>query len=237
MNADDYCRDIEAHLCRRNQGHLVRIVGPAFDTVRRWAEMGIPLKVAFQGIDRYVERATAKGPRRRPVRIEFCEADVLDAFDAWRRAVGVRDSADRALVDGVPDDTSTPARRAPSTHLDRVIARLTALRSGSSTFSQWDAAVDRAVRRLDGLRAPARRARGADRDRLIAELAAIDAEVTDAARQTLKGETAAEIAREADLELEPFRERMEPSAFAAAHKRCADRLLRESLGLPAIAVE
>ena len=119
MNADDYCRDIEARLCRRNQGHLVRIVGPAFDTVRRWAEMGIPLKVAFQGIDRYVERATAKGPRRRPVRIEFCEADVLDAFDAWRRAVGVRDSADHALVDGVPDDTSTPARRAPSTPRSR----------------------------------------------------------------------------------------------------------------------
>jgi hypothetical protein len=50
---------------------------------------GVPLKVAFRGIDRYCERYYAKGPRRRPVRIEFCEADILDLFDAWRRAVGV----------------------------------------------------------------------------------------------------------------------------------------------------
>ena len=49
----------------------------------------MPLKVACAGIDRYFERYYRKGPRRRPVRIEFCEADVLDAFDDWRRAVGV----------------------------------------------------------------------------------------------------------------------------------------------------
>ena len=42
----------------------------------------------MRGIDRYFERYYAKGPRRRPVRVEFCEADVLDVFDEWRRAVG-----------------------------------------------------------------------------------------------------------------------------------------------------
>ena len=30
-----------------------------------------------------------RGTRRRPVRVEFCDADVLDVFDEWRRAVGV----------------------------------------------------------------------------------------------------------------------------------------------------
>ena len=44
----------------------------------------------MQGIDRYVDRArTPEGRAGAPIRIEFCEADVLDAFDAWRRAVGV----------------------------------------------------------------------------------------------------------------------------------------------------
>src|SRR6188474_3561032 len=84
-----YCRDIEAYLCRKNDGHLVRIVGPAFEQVLGWANKGVPIKIAFLGIDRYFERYYAKGPRRRPVRIEFCEADVLDAFDQWRRAVGI----------------------------------------------------------------------------------------------------------------------------------------------------
>jgi hypothetical protein len=57
--------------------------------VTGWANQAVPVKIAEAGIDRYFERYYRKGPRRRPVRIEFCEADVLDAFDEWRRAVGV----------------------------------------------------------------------------------------------------------------------------------------------------
>src|SRR3970282_2162051 len=86
---DQYCREVEAYLCRKNDGHLVRIVGPAFEQVCGWATRGVPLKIAQRGIDRYFERYYAKGPRRRPVRVEFCEADVLDFFDEWRRAVGL----------------------------------------------------------------------------------------------------------------------------------------------------
>jgi len=102
MDVDSYCRDIEAHLCRRNAGHLVRISGPAFDLVRGWAQRGIPFTVAQQGIDRYIDRSNARGLRRRPARIEFCEADVLDAFDAWRRAVGIhRAEAEASEAEGV----------------------------------------------------------------------------------------------------------------------------------------
>ena len=32
-----YCRAIEAHLCRVNGGHLIRVVGVAFDLVARRA--------------------------------------------------------------------------------------------------------------------------------------------------------------------------------------------------------
>ena len=74
----DYCRQIETYLCRKNEGHLIRIVGPVFEQVSAWAAQGVPLAVAFKGIDRYCERYYAKGPRRRPVRVEFCEADILE---------------------------------------------------------------------------------------------------------------------------------------------------------------
>src|SRR5580765_1882039 len=112
----NYCREIEAHLCRKNDGHLVRIVGPAFDLVAGWETRGIPVKVACAGVDRYFERYYRKGPRRRPVRIEFCDADVLDAFDAWRRAVGVSVPASGTGThssdanDGASDEAG-PARR------------------------------------------------------------------------------------------------------------------------------
>src|SRR5215213_11866529 len=89
MDAVEYCREVETYLCRKNEGHLVRIVGPVFEQVCGWAAQGVPLAVVYRGIDQYCERYYAKGPRRRPVRVEFCEADVLSLFDDWRRAVGV----------------------------------------------------------------------------------------------------------------------------------------------------
>ena len=98
---EEYCRQLEAYLCRKNDGHLIRIVGPAFEQVCGWSTRGIPLKLAMRGIDRYFERYYAKGPRRRPVRVEFCEADVLDVFDEWRRSVGISSSAD--LSSGAED--------------------------------------------------------------------------------------------------------------------------------------
>src|SRR6185436_6791795 len=56
VTPDEYCRAIEAHLTRKNDGHLIRIVGPAFELVRGWADQGIPFKVACHGIDRSFER-------------------------------------------------------------------------------------------------------------------------------------------------------------------------------------
>ena len=95
VTPDAYCREIEAYLTRKNDGHLIRIVGPSFARVCGWAEQGVPLKIAYAGIDRYFERYYAKGPRRRPVHVDHCEHDVLDVFDAWRRAVGVTGDAVR----------------------------------------------------------------------------------------------------------------------------------------------
>jgi hypothetical protein len=239
MDSSEYCRQIEAHLCSSNQGHLVRISGPAFDKVREWAAMGVPLKVAFQGIDRRVQRVEAKGGRRRPVRIEFCEADILDAFDAWRRAVGVR-----AVVasDGEGetdvDVEATPRRRQSlSTHIDRVIGRITALRTGPSPSSDWDAALDQVVRQLDALHPTSRNARGAARDAVVARLAELDATLIDVARAMVGDSAAADIAREADRELDPFRGRMSAETYRAAHQRCTDRILRERLALPVLTID
>ena len=251
MDADDYCRELEAHLCRRNAGHLVRLVGPSFDLVRRWASSGIPLKVAQQGIDRFIDRAQTKGPRRRPIRIEFCEADVLEAFDAWRRAVGVRadlgideTAAGELAADGETDGADADAglsrrgraRESLSTHLDRVIVRLTALRAGGIAPA-WDAVLDETVRALDAIHPASRRARGDARDRLLAELAAIDARLIDAAYHAAPPEVVAAAKREADVELEPFRGRLSAEAYESARRRSADRLLRNALPLPILAFE
>lgn len=234
MTPDEYCRAIEAHLTRKNDGHLIRIVGPAFELVRGWAEQGIPIKVAGYGIDRAFERYYAKGARRRPLRIEFCKDDVLDAFDQWRRAVGVR---------GVTDDEAPLRRREGlATHITRAISRLTALRGaasadGRSTLRLADDVLDEVVRALDGLGASAERARGQARERILADLAALDTRLIDAARAAAGEAVLAELGTQAEGDLGPFRDRMPADAWRQAHAAAQTRLLRERAQLPALAGE
>ncbi len=226
----EYCRHVESYLCRKNDGHLVRIVGPAFEQVCGWAARGVPLKVACRGIDRYFERYYAKGPRRRPVRIEFCDADVLDVFDEWRRAVGVPAGADL-------DSPAEHTRRHASlpAHLERVVARLTALRAGEDR--SLDAAIDDAVRELDAARASAKALRGEAREQLLARLRALDASLVHAARARCDAQTLHLLGTDADAELAPFRERMPREAYEQARHACVDRLIRDRARLPTIAFE
>ena len=231
---EQYCRDVEAYLCRKNDGHLIRIVGPAFEQVCTWAARGIPLKIVFRGVDRYFERYYAKGPRRRPVRIEFCEADILDAFDDWRRAVGVR-LAERPTSE--PDEAAAArrSRESLSGHLDRVVARLVARRGGEDR--SIDETLDETVRELDAARAASKGVRGDRREALLQRLRALDRRLLDAARAAADGATLDRLAAEADAELSPFRDRMLPDAYAQSRQACIDRLIREWARLPTISLD
>jgi hypothetical protein len=221
-----YCREIEAYLTRKNDGHLIRIVGPSFERVRSWAERGVPIKVAFQGIDRHFERYYAKGPRRRPVHIDHCEADVLEAFDQWRRAVGVS-------VAQAGEDPAPARRRQDSLAgaIERAIARLTALRSESSLPSD---ALGGAVRDLDLVLPAARTARGEARQRLVDRLAAIDGALMAAARAALAAAEVDELRRLAAADLMPFRDRMPSSAWQRSIEAAVDRAIRMRVRLPVL---
>jgi hypothetical protein len=234
-----YCREIEAYLCRKNDGHLIRIVGPAFEQVCGWATRGVPLKVAQRGIDRYFDRYYAKGPRRRPIRVEFCEADVLDVFDEWRRAVGVyvepAVSGDSETAGQVLSDL--PERRHASlpAHLDRVIARLTSLRAGEDR--SLDPVLDAIVRELDSARSSAKSLRGDARREFLERLRALDGSLIDAAREQYDEPALQQLTADAETELAPFRDRMPREAFEQSRHACVDRLIRDRRRLPVISYE
>jgi hypothetical protein len=233
LDRDAYCRAIEAYLCRKNDGHLIRIVGPAFEMVQGWAEQGVPLKVVEAGIDRTFERYYRRGPRRRPVHISFCEGDVLDLFDDWRRALGlpvVTDAETAGMPGGPAAGGSLPA------HLERVVNRLT-LRRGGQCPAEVEAALERLVRELDAARAGARSLRGDARAALIARLAEVDAEVLALANQLLTPEQRAAAVSEAEQELAPFRERMPAETHKAARTTATERLVRQAAGLPVVKYE
>lgn len=238
---DSYCRSIEAYLCRKNDGQLIRIVGPAFDLVRGWAEQGVPLSVVLRGIDHRIERlesADRRNRRRRPVRIEFCEDDVLDVFDEWRRAVGV--SVEPSTRDEpAEDDNVEEAGRRTSlpAHLQRVIARLTTLRGSSANAPEGDAFLDNLVRELDTMLAAARTLRGGRRESALSRLVELDAELSRWTERRCPPDALSDVRREAERELAAFRDRMPAAAYARSLDACCTRILRERAEVPRLVLE
>jgi hypothetical protein len=229
----EFCREIETYLCRKNDGHLIRVTGPSFDLVSGWAERGVPIRVAFAGIDRYFERYYRQGPRRRPVRIDFCEADVLDVFDEWRRATGITQSSVDSQQSSVESQQSSKASL--PAHLQRVVMRLTSARSGGSLGPTFDALIDRVADELETARSDARGVRGERRRQLVERLAALDRELLLEARAATDENALDALRREADTELAPFKGGMTADAFARAREAAIDRLVRERYRLPTIA--
>ena len=235
MTIEAYCREIESFLCRKNDGHLIRIVGPSFELVRGWAEQGIPFKIACQGIDRYFVRYYSKGTRKRPVHIDFCDADVLDAFDAWRRAVGVRlpgHDEDAGVAEARSRKKSLPE------HLDRVCERITLRRARlTPPPPALDEVLEQVVNEVAVLREQPGPLRGDARSQVIAQLAELDRQMLAAARDSAEPASMQAAREEALEQLQPFRDRMPAETFEQALQSAVDRVLRDREGLPTVGFE
>jgi hypothetical protein len=235
VTESEYCREVESYLCRKNDGHLIRIVGPSFERVCGWAAQGIPFKIACQGIDSYFVRYYAKGTRRRPVQIDFCENDILDAYDAWRRAVGVR-------LPGV-EPTSAEAqvkrrKRSLPEHLDRLCEQATNRRAGMTPPPpEFDAVLETITVEAAAFRDMPGPIRGETRERVTARLAELDRMMLDAARVLVDAAAVDGMRSEAAEQLRPFRDRMPAEAYQRAVASAVDRLLRNREQLPTVTFE
>lgn len=232
MDQAVYCRDVESYLCRRNDGHLIRIVGPAFELVCTWAQKQIPLSVVHKAIDRVVGRRESSGMVRRPLRIEYCADDVMELFLEWRRAVGAVSD-----INLQTDDANMSQRFSLVAHLDRVILELTKWHSQNKEPAQAVDEVKKVIETLDGLRSRAKRATGADRNLLIEELREIDRLLILAAWEHLSPSTSKALQIEAEEALSAYRDRMTDQVFKGSVRSEVDRLLRDRLNFPRIKFE
>lgn len=233
MTAPDvatYCREVESYLCRRNGGHLIRIVGPAFELVRGWAEAGVPMSLVQRSIDLCVERRESRREAARPLRIEFCEGEVRDQFQRWRRAVGpyVGDAAVAEAAEAAPVGLASHLTRA-SERLARAAARL----DQSDTFR---AALDAIVGEVSAVQAESKGARGDRRAAFVDRLKELDRQLMSAAREEAqRSMLAGDLRTAASAELVQWRERMTTDAWDGAVQAAADRLLRDRFDLPDLA--
>ena len=232
----DYCRQVEAHLTRVNGGHLVRVVGPGFALVKQWADEGVPLSVVCRGIEQKAGRHT-QGASRRPLRIEFCEADVRELFEAWRRATGIS-TADPAGADGPVSGSADPAalsrRPSPSKAIDRAIERLGRLAGRLDLPDGFREAVSHAIEQLSSVREGLARSRGAARDPWLAQVAPIDQDLMAQARRVVDAALLRDLTEQAEREMAPYRDRLAPEAWQRAVTVTVDRGVRIHLGLPAL---
>jgi len=230
IDVGEYCRQVEDYLTRVNGGHLVRIVGPGFDAVRRWAEEGIPLRIAYRGIDHRAERHQA-GNARRPLRVEFCDADVRDVYEQWHRAVGLATGQSAE-----PGETPAQELRRPSLskHLDRVLERLGRVAGRLELSEELRDGVSAMMTELGAMRETARGARGPERDPHVARLAMMDRELVALARSACSSELMTAARRDAELDLASYRARLSGDSWTNALAATVDQLLRDRLGLPTL---
>jgi hypothetical protein len=121
-------------------------------------------------------------------------------------------------------------------HIDRVIARLTAMRAARPSAA-FDERLDGSVRELDRLRGAAKQARGDARSGIVARLGVLDGELLAAARGELAAPRLAELEAAAEAEIAPFAARMPAEARTRAVAAALDRLIRDAAGLPVVSHE
>lgn len=243
----DYCRQVEAHLTRVNGGHLVRIVGPGFALVREWETAGVPLSVVERAIDQKAERHRqgVAGRSGRPLRIEFCESDVRELFEDWKRAVGVVSlpepqtaAAGAELPNGSQPsvDDLAPASRRPSLskHLERVSERLSRLLGRQDLPETFLDEVNVVISAVAHARDRARSARGAARGEINDAVRPLDVALIAAARRALGEHLLQQLRQQAEDELGAFKSRLDAGAWQSAIDATVDRLVRDRLGLPII---
>jgi hypothetical protein len=239
IDVGEYCRSVEQHLTRVNAGQLVRIFGPGFELVRTWAHEGVPLSIVLHGISLKAERHHAGGRAARPLRLEFCEADVRAVFEQWRRAVGIwsaapAPTAPSATLADVPEPGDEPRRGSLSKHLDRAADRLSRAAGRLELPEEFRDVLSRLLDEVVALKEQARKARGPIRDTLAATLPGLDVQLASAARRAIDAGELAAIEADAVADLAPYRARLGPDVWKRSVEVTTDRLLRDRLGLPVL---
>jgi hypothetical protein len=235
VDVGEFCRRVEEHLARVNEGQIIRVVGPAFDLVRGWAIEGVPLSVVTRGIDLKAERHRV-GRAARPLRLEFCDVDVRQVYSHWRRSVGLTGPGSHSEVG---PDSREPAEKRPSLsrQLDRALDKLSRVAGRLDLPEAFRDAVGLAIRELSDLRDRSRSTRGEARTALVARLSSIDASLIRASREAVGSDVLEQLRRDAEADLSPYRTRLVADIWLRSVDRSIDQLVRDRLGLPTLSFD
>ena len=231
VDIGEFCRRVEEHLARVNEGQIIRVVGPAFELVRGWALEGMPLSVVAHGIDLKAERHRA-GRSTRPLRLEFCDADVREVYTRWRRSVGL--SGLSAEPESTAEVAEPERRPSLSRQIDRALDKLSRVAGRLDLSERFRDEVSSSIAELSRIREGARTSRGDARQSLTARLPHIDAALVSAGRDAVGADVLERLRSDAETDLSSYRGRLSPDTWRRSVDRAVDQLVRDHLGLPTL---
>ncbi|HEY7699662.1 MAG TPA: biotin--[acetyl-CoA-carboxylase] ligase [Vicinamibacteria bacterium] len=215
---EDFYREVESYFVAR-RGSPLFITPSEWDLVWRWEQLGIPLAVVKEGIDRVFDRPkTLLKPRR----LGYCRQTVEAAFRRFR------DSGLGARAGATTEEGSGAAA-----HLNEIASRLRTLAAEwSNQGGELALSLERAA---DAVRSLSERAPEAPVE-VERELEALDGNLVAASEAVLGEAAREELRREAASSLESYRERMPEKIYRAALESAYRRRLRKKLGLPTVSL-
>lgn len=220
MIEESYYAEVESHFVER-RGSPLFISPDEWHLVYQWEQMGVPLEVVKEGIDRVFERPKT---RVKPRKLGYCRQTVLAAFRRFREA---------GVGGGAPPPAGDQAVSLAS-HLEDLgqALRRAADESGAVSETLVATLADVAERVL-------RLAPALDQGRLgevETSLADLDRILVSGSESAVGESTREELRREAESSLEPYRERMPPKVYQAALESAYRRRIRKRLGVPVLSL-
>lgn len=212
---EDYYADVESYFVGR-RGSPLFITPSEWDLVWRWEQLGIPLAVVREGIDRVFERPRTLS---RPRRLGYCRQTVEAAFRRHREAsLGGR--AGGEIEEGA----------GARSHLAAISARLRDL------AAEWSEKGREYARFLEQAAEAVRSLEGEGEGEVERELSTLDKALFAESESVATDRDREEMRREAELSLESYRERMPEKVYRAALESGYRRRLRRKLGLPTLSL-
>src|SRR5262245_35038251 len=194
----------------------------------------MPLSIVTHGIDLKAERHRA-GRSTRPLRLEFCEADVRQVYTRWCRSVGLTASGPKA--EASPESRETEKRPSLSRQVDRALDKLSRVSGRLDLPEAFRETVGQAINELSVVRDASRTARGDARKALTSRLPTVDMALLGAGRDALKAEVLDRLRRTAEADLAPYRRRLAAEIWHRGVDRALDQLIRDHLGLPTLSFD
>lgn len=240
MNYFNYFTEIEDIFIRRRGKHL--LLSPMdWALIESWKEMGVPLHVALNGIERAFDSFNAK-PRRRSVKsLLYCQEEVEAQFAEWQESqIGaVAKKNGQSVSEKTVDEAHLPFPRATILeHLSRVGDSLRQIcdERKKSRKDDFCEALTRAAARLKELQEDFTHAARPDAEKLEDSLTSLEKLLDEALVANLPGRELAAARAGAEEQLQPYRGRMEIGIYEQTLENLVLKRLRDTHGLPRLSL-